>query len=167
MTQIRSQVTKPSEHGQIMYTGFINNHIITEQPTFWGTSKDNLVQISVGKGDKMVLSSSLCHSILETCRHYHIPWNAIPATNWSYFKHFFLMLRWNFYQCNFYPVPFVCSMQLLVKKETLCPLCNHPVSTVILSLSCLRASPFPHRKDQSFSLSPLFLTLFSLFYFFW
>lgn len=34
-----------------MNTGDMNNNIITEQPTSWGTSKDNLVQISMGKGD--------------------------------------------------------------------------------------------------------------------
>ena len=73
-------------------------------------------------------------------------------------KHFFVMLSWNICWCNFYPLPLVFSMWLVVKRQwdSCCPLCSHTLSTGILWLSSSRAFSFLWRKGKAFSLSIFF-----------
>jgi len=50
MTQVRrSHITKSSGQVQSMSTVELNNHRIMEQPRLQGTSRDHLVQHSMGK----------------------------------------------------------------------------------------------------------------------
>lgn len=95
---------------------------LPKMPRLEGTSKDNLVYSSMGKGTQMRLSDPLSNHILKTSSHGDstmslgslFQFMIVLAVN-----NFFLILTWNLSPWNLYPLLFVFSMWALVKRNTL------------------------------------------------